>query len=1016
MGATGTVGILRALLTADAATYQANLKKSADATKAFGSSVAAAGSTAARVSPQLTRLEKSFQGDKLLYAANNLTKAITNIGGATKLTAAEQARANRTLTEAIDKYRVLGQEAPASMVALQKSLQPIPQQLTAAQRAADLAKGSLGQLFASFSMASLATDGLRAVERQLSEWAATGTKLPAMEQAFGRLATSVRADSGDLLDSLRTATRGLVSNYDMMASANKAMLLGLPVTAESMEELAGAATALGRAMGQDATKSLDDLITALGRSSPMILDNLGLTVKVEEANEAYADALGKSADNLTEAEKKMAFYNAAMEAARKKTKELGDQTLTVTELMSRAWTSVGNVVSSFIGTLNKVGGALLTAAPGAGRAGEARVGGATGLNVGQQQAAALKAAAEELDRMMAKGGTMDVLAQGLSKAVPGQIQAIALTEDHIQARQREGEQLLKNIKINEEAKKKQEALNQVFIEASAHGQDLIYMWSRIPAPVLAASNAFAQSAESLFALFSAFDVPNPQGLQTFIDSQADAMARLNQQLLTTPEQHRLGTALAGLKEFGVRTREQQRLFVAETRQWWDAIVKTYGEGSREATEVLAKMTDEQIAIISRLPNYWQNVIVPTIGEALSSISQSFTQTFGRMLLRLEGWKDGFIAIWTSIKQAVAKILADILQNFIEGFLKKLLAQMASQRVANAVGGLFGGGGGGGGGLTQGVGLLGGLFSGGGAGVVADVAPNIATTAGLANAASIGGGAAGTAGGAGAAGTAAGAGGLGPAFGALASNPITWIAAAGILLAWGIGKKGWFRGGEEALHVSPARDRFLARFGPPGTGEGSGFQTLAALLTSLTGEGGGGRLFRALTSADTAKEFNSAVTNITTLLQRRGVPLPVDPNAPRQRRPTFHDGGLITGGASEVLVRALAGEGVLSHRGLRTIGGPSALNAANAGNPLPALAGSLAHAGAGGAMALPASLTGTTAFGAAAPPSVHLNMTIQAWDRADLNDAFRDEIIPRLRDALQFNQQGLLTTMKSSLGR
>ena len=121
MAASGTVGILRALLTADASAYAATMKKSADSTKAFGSSVAAAGSTAARVSPQLTRLEKSFQGDKLLYSANNLVKAITNIGGATKLTAAEQARANRTLTEAIDKYRVLGQQAPKAMLDLERA-------------------------------------------------------------------------------------------------------------------------------------------------------------------------------------------------------------------------------------------------------------------------------------------------------------------------------------------------------------------------------------------------------------------------------------------------------------------------------------------------------------------------------------------------------------------------------------------------------------------------------------------------------------------------------------------------------------------------------------------------------------------------------------------------------------------------------------------------------------------------------------------------------------------------------
>src|SRR4030095_13031255 len=112
----------------------------------------------------------------------------------------------------------------------------------------------------------------------------------------------------------------------------------LPVTSASMGELAKTATVLGKAMGQDATKSLDDLITALGRSSPLILDNLGLTVKVGEANEEHAAKLGTSSSELTEAEKKLAFCQAAMEAARRKVAELGDQTKTLSELSATAWT------------------------------------------------------------------------------------------------------------------------------------------------------------------------------------------------------------------------------------------------------------------------------------------------------------------------------------------------------------------------------------------------------------------------------------------------------------------------------------------------------------------------------------------------------------------------------------------------------------------------------------------------------------------------------------------------------
>ena len=54
-----------------------------------------------------------------------------------------------------------------------------------------------------------------------------------------------------------------------------------------------------------------------------MLDNIGIIVKAEEAYEAYAEQLGKTADNLTDAEKKTAFLTAAMTSAEEKVKSLG---------------------------------------------------------------------------------------------------------------------------------------------------------------------------------------------------------------------------------------------------------------------------------------------------------------------------------------------------------------------------------------------------------------------------------------------------------------------------------------------------------------------------------------------------------------------------------------------------------------------------------------------------------------------------------------------------------------------
>lgn len=167
--------------------------------------------------------------------------------------------------------------------------------------------------------------GARAAAGSLDDLIKRGPQIDGVARSFRALSD----DYENVLASSRKATSGLVADFDLMAAANKSFLLGLPVTAESMGVMAKSAVVLGRAMKQDATKSLDDLITALGRSSPLILDNLGLTVKVGEANTAYAATLGKTASQLTEAEKKTAFYTAAMAAAEAKVAEIGDIHLTV---------------------------------------------------------------------------------------------------------------------------------------------------------------------------------------------------------------------------------------------------------------------------------------------------------------------------------------------------------------------------------------------------------------------------------------------------------------------------------------------------------------------------------------------------------------------------------------------------------------------------------------------------------------------------------------------------------------
>src|SRR5262245_3650634 len=77
-------------------------------------------SGAAQVERQLTRVGDAFSGRKILQEATVAVKAVTDIGGVTKLTANEQARLNAQVTEAIAKYNALGQQAPQNLVQIQR--------------------------------------------------------------------------------------------------------------------------------------------------------------------------------------------------------------------------------------------------------------------------------------------------------------------------------------------------------------------------------------------------------------------------------------------------------------------------------------------------------------------------------------------------------------------------------------------------------------------------------------------------------------------------------------------------------------------------------------------------------------------------------------------------------------------------------------------------------------------------------------------------------------------------------
>ena len=131
------------------------------------------------------------------------------------------------------------------------------------------------------------------------------------------LAISYNSSLESILSSVKDTSLGTVSEMDIIAASNKAMMLGVSGSAEQLASLMEIAALRGRAMGISTTQAFDDMVRGIGRMSPMILDNLGIVVDSEGTYGKYATSIGKTSSELTRAEKIQAQLNGVIEEGNK---------------------------------------------------------------------------------------------------------------------------------------------------------------------------------------------------------------------------------------------------------------------------------------------------------------------------------------------------------------------------------------------------------------------------------------------------------------------------------------------------------------------------------------------------------------------------------------------------------------------------------------------------------------------------------------------------------------------------
>ena len=170
-----------------------------------------------------------------------------------------------------------------------------------------------------------------------------------------------RLGRGDILQGLRDATHGTVTDLELMKAAVKFNDFKLPL--DELGTMLAFAQQKAKDTGQSVDYLVESIVNGLGRKSLMILDNLGLSAnEVKErmaetgdmtkaVGDIIREQMAKAGDYVETAADRAAQANVSLQ---NKMEELGRKFAPVEEASSQLWTSMK------IGIMDVIGGPLAT--------------------------------------------------------------------------------------------------------------------------------------------------------------------------------------------------------------------------------------------------------------------------------------------------------------------------------------------------------------------------------------------------------------------------------------------------------------------------------------------------------------------------------------------------------------------------------------------------------------------------------------------------------------------------------
>lgn len=198
--------------------------------------------------------------------------------------------------------------------------------------------------------AGAAVAAVGAVGAAMGKLAVDALPLQGISGAF----EGITGDAEAMLSALREGSQGMATNRDLMMSYNQAAQLVGKEFADKLPDAMQYLTKVASATGQDMGFMIDSLVKGVGRMSPMIIDNLGIQVSLEEATARAAEMFGVEAEELTKTQQQAGMMDVVLQ-------KLKDNTASMPEVAGTAaqqWAALG---VTFKNTKDSIGLALIPA-------------------------------------------------------------------------------------------------------------------------------------------------------------------------------------------------------------------------------------------------------------------------------------------------------------------------------------------------------------------------------------------------------------------------------------------------------------------------------------------------------------------------------------------------------------------------------------------------------------------------------------------------------------------------------